>query len=153
LSWKEALKRTAEEAEKEKLITLASEFVALRYVAYIRYVTLHLESLLAFMSGGFILMVLSLSSYPFLPQHLIGWTIGVMFGILGIGIVRVFAQMERDATLSRLTKNESGKLGGTFYLKLASFGALPVLTLLSAYFPTIGSFLGSLVQPAVQALH
>ena len=33
--------------------------------------------------------------------------------------------MGRDATLSRLTKTDAGKLGGAFYyLKLASFGAL-----------------------------
>jgi hypothetical protein len=151
--WKDTLKREKKDLEAQKPFILASEFVAWRYIAYIRYVTLHLENLLAFMSFGFILIVLSLSSYPFVSQRLIGWLIGVMFAILGIGIVRVYAQMDRDATLSRITKTESGKLGGAFYLKLASFGALPILALLSAYFPTIGSFLGSLVQPAVQALH
>ena len=151
--WKDALKRKKKDLAEYKPFVLASEFVAWRYVAYIRYVTLHLENLLAFMSAGFVLIVLSLSSYPFVSQHMIGWVIGIMFAILGTGIIRVFAQMDRDATLSRLTKTESGKLGGAFYLKLASFGALPALTVLSAYFPTIGSFLGSLVQPAVQALH
>jgi hypothetical protein len=151
--WKDALKKTACDADEQRPYVLASEFVALRYVAYIRYVSLHLENLLAFMSGGFILMVLSLSSYPFLSPHLIGWMFGIMFVILGVGVFRVFAQMDRDATLSRLTKTDAGKLGGAFYVKLASFGALPALTLLSAYFPPIGNFLGSLVQPAVQALH
>jgi hypothetical protein len=151
--WKDALKREKKDLAEYKPFVLASEFVAWRYVAYIRYVTLHLENLLAFMSAGFVLIVLSLSSYPFVSQHMIGWVIGIMFAILGTGIVRVFAQMDRDATLSLLTKTESGRLGVAFYFKLASFGALPALTVLSAYFPTIGSFLGSLVQPAVQALH
>jgi hypothetical protein len=151
--WKDTVKREKKDLAEQKAFFLASEFVAWRYIAYIRYVTLHLENLLAFMSFGFVLIVLSLSSYPFVSQRLIGWLIGVMFAILGIGIVRVYAQMDRDATLRRITKTESGKLGGAFYLKLASFGALPILALLSAYFPTIGSFLGSLVQPAVQALH
>jgi hypothetical protein len=37
-------------------------------------------------------------------------------------------------------------------MNLLSYGALPVLTVLAAQFPTIGSFLFSWVQPLLQAL-
>jgi hypothetical protein len=37
-------------------------------------------------------------------------------------------------------------------LNLLSYGALPVLTVLAAQFPTIGSFLFSWVQPVLQTM-
>jgi hypothetical protein len=37
-------------------------------------------------------------------------------------------------------------------MNLISYGALPVLTVLAAQFPAIGSFLFSWVQPLLQAL-
>jgi hypothetical protein len=112
-----------------------------------------LRNLLGFVSTAFVLAVLSLSSYPFLSQHLIGWTIGAIFVILGLRIIQVFAQMDRDSIISRITDTQAGKVGKEFYVRLATVGALPALTLLSAYFPPIGRFLAGLTQPALDALH
>jgi len=54
--------------------------------------------------------------------------------------------------LSRLNRTAPGKIGKDFYMNLLSYGALPVLTVLAAQFPAIGSFLFSWVQPLLQAL-
>ena len=68
-------------------------------------------------------------------------------------IIGVFAQMDRDSVISRITDTEAGKVGKEFYLRLAAVGALPALTVVSAYFPPIGRFLAGLTQPALDALH
>jgi hypothetical protein len=71
---------------------------------------------------------------------------------MGIAVVFVLASSERDPVLSRLNGTAPGKVGKDFYMNLISYGALPVLTVLAAQFPAIGSFLFSWVQPLLQAL-
>jgi hypothetical protein len=134
-------------------ILLAEEFVALRFMAMIRYVSLQLRNLLSFIMVDFILSVFALRSYPFLAGRAIGWTLTLIFAALGTGVVVVFAQMSKDAILSRIANTEPGKLGGDFYFRIISFGALPVLTLLASQFPSIGRFLFSWVQPGIEAFH
>jgi hypothetical protein len=134
-------------------IELAEEFVALRFIALIRYVGLQLRNLVTFISAAFILSIISLRSYPFLGHRTIGWGLSVIFVVLGAGIVAVFSQMDKDAILSRITDTEPGKLDKEFYLRLISVGALPLLAVLGSQFPQIGKFLFSWVQPAVEALH
>jgi hypothetical protein len=138
---------------EDQAIVIAEEFVALRFVAYFRYVGLQLRNLLSFISAGFVLSVISLRSYPFLGSRTIGWALSLLFFVLGTPIVVAFAQMDRDAVLSRLSDTEPGKLDRAFYLRLVSYGALPLLTVLASQFPTIGRFLFSWLQPAVEALH
>jgi hypothetical protein len=64
-----------------------------------------------------------------------------------------FAQMDRDAILSRLSGTEPGKLDRDFYYRVVSYGALPLLALLASQFPSIGRFLFSWLQPGLNALH
>jgi len=64
-----------------------------------------------------------------------------------------FAQMDKDAILSRLSDTDPGKLARALYMRLLSYGALKLLTVLGSQFPAIGSFLFSWVQPAIETLH
>jgi hypothetical protein len=59
----------------------------------------------------------------------------------------VFAQMDRDAILSRITKTDPDKLGTTFYLRVAQFGALPIIMLLASQFPSLNRYIFSWLQP------
>ncbi len=131
---------------------LASECFSLPYVFYIRFTLLQLKNLLFFVTAGFVLAVLSINSYPFQSHHLLGWTMGVILGVLGTGVAMVFAQMDRDAILSRITDTQPGKIEKSFAIKMLSYGALPVLTLVSAQFPSVSRFLFSWIQPAIEAL-
>ncbi|MBZ5678506.1 MAG: hypothetical protein LAO24_00210 [Acidobacteriia bacterium] len=133
-------------------IVLAEEFVAIRFVAFIRYVSLQSINLLWFLSIAFILTVASLRSYPFLAHRAIGWTLTLAFVVLGFWIVLIFSQMERDAILSRLSNTEPGTLSRDFYVRVLSYGALPLLTVLASQFPSIGRFLFSWVQPGLEAM-
>ena len=138
---------------EERADKLAAEVVALRYLAFIRYTMLHLRNLLSFQTTTFILVAVALNSYCFQALNLIRWSITMVFLALAGAVVYVFVQMDRDAILSRLSATQADKLGGQFFLRMISIGALPLLTVISSQFPTVGRFLFSWLQPALGALH
>jgi hypothetical protein len=130
----------------------AERFVCLVYLNFILSVMLRLRMLVFTIGGMFVLIVLSLHSYPFEPQFAIhSLMIALLIIILGF-VAFVYAQMHRDATLSRITDTKPGELGIDFWLRLAGFAALPLLSLLAAQFPEISSSLFSWLQPAVNAM-
>lgn len=132
---------------------LAAEAVAIRYVAFIRYVMLHLKNQLSFMTVGFILLAISLNCYSFQGEGYFRWWLAAIFLVLSSTSILVFMEMAHDATLSNLTDSKAGKLDPSFYFKVVSAGALPLLTLVSSQFPDIGRVLFSWLQPALSALH
>jgi hypothetical protein len=131
----------------------AEEFVVLRYLHYIRYAMLQLRNLLTLMSGGFILTTLSLNSYAFQSDQLIRGMVTMAFAVLGVGIISVFIQMDRDAILSRITNTKAGQVGTGFYVRVITLGGLPLLSVLASHFPTICRFLLSWVRPAMESMH
>jgi hypothetical protein len=137
----------------ETLAVVAEEFIALRFVSFLRYIGVQLRNLISFVVAGFIVCVASVRSYPFLAHHSIGWALTLTFLALGIPVVIAFAQMDKDAVLSRLSDTNPGKLDWAFYSRLISYGALPLLTVLASQFPAIGHFLFSWVQPAIDTFH
>lgn len=154
----DSVRRELDSAKKKKLtaseslLVLEEEFVAFRYLMFIRYVFRHLRNLLMFVIVGFIFSVISLHSYPFLGLRWIGVVCWVVLVTLGTGVGMVFAQMDRDAILSRLTETKANEVGLNFFLRMLQFGALPLLTLLTTQFPAVGRLLSSWLQPALQAL-
>lgn len=132
---------------------LAAEFLALRVVAYIRYVMLHLRNQLSFLTGGFVFLALALNSYPFGGEAFLHWWLVGAFLAFGSITVVVFLEMERDPTLSRLTDTRTDQIDTAFYGKLISAGALPCLAILSMLFPSIGRGLFAWVEPTISALH
>jgi hypothetical protein len=129
-----------------------SELFTLRYVTFIQATCRQIENLLVFLPIGFVLTLISLNSYPFQSGHVLGWFMASLLIAIGIPVAFMLAGAERDEILSRLNGTTPGKIGKNFYMNLLSYGALPVLTVLAAQFPSIGSFLFSWVQPVLQAL-
>jgi hypothetical protein len=137
---------------EEEHIRLAEEFLAIRYVSVIRAVLVNLRYTMIFVSVAFVLAILAWNSYPFRPQRWIDWMFTAVLAILGSGIIWVFAQMYRDPTLSRITDTSTNELGKEFYLRLVSFGAVPVLTWLASQFPVIGNTLFHLLKPGLEIM-
>jgi len=150
---KDALKKTKKEVSRDKVNLLFQEFVAMRFLAYIRYVMLQLRNLMTFIGFGFVLLVLALGSYPFQSPHVIAVFLGLLLIGLGGPVVWAFMEMGRDATLSRITNTKAGSLDMEFYLRTASFVALPLLALVASHFPSAGQYISSWIQPALKALH
>jgi hypothetical protein len=129
----------------------AEEFVAIRFAAVIQYVNLHMKNLLEFVAAGLILAIASLMSYPFEPHHFIMTAISTCFFVMSGVFLFALIQMNRNAIISYLSGTKPGQIDGNL-LHVASFGALPLVTVLSAQFPTIGGFLFAWVKPALEAI-
>jgi hypothetical protein len=131
---------------------LSQSFVALHYSAFALYGVRQIQNLLWFLSLGFVLLTISMTSYSYQSPRLIGRFLFVLFAVLSYVSWRSMAEMERNTILSRIAGSTEGKLNKGFYLKLISYGALPVLGILASQFPAISKFLFSWVQPALEAL-
>jgi hypothetical protein len=135
-----------------KLVVLGEELIALRLLVFVRYVIRQLRNFVGFIIAGFIVSILSLHAYPFQATRWIGITTVIVFVIIGAGIVFVFAEMDKDAILSRITDTQANHVGKTFFVRLATFGALPLLTVLASQFPSIGQMISTWLQPAIDAV-
>lgn len=153
---RECLQKTEESSSRgessESSIQAAEEFLAIRYVSLIRAVLVNLRYLITFISTAFALGIIAWNSYPFEPHQLINWIFTILLAFLGSGVVWVFAQMHRDSILSRITDKKPNELGLDFYLRILSFGAVPVLTWLAYNIPTIGGPLFQLLKPGVEVM-
>jgi cytosine/uracil/thiamine/allantoin permease len=77
--------------------------------------------------ASFVLAIVAWNSYPFEPRQLINWLFTLLLVVFCVVMIWVFAQMHRDPILSRITDKKPNELGWDFYLRVASFGAVPVL--------------------------
>jgi hypothetical protein len=137
---------------RQSFIHLAEELIVIRYVALIRAVLVNIRYLMLFVSAAFVLAIIAWNSYPLQPHRLIDWCFTLLFMSIGVGFVTVFAQMHRNPILSRITDTTPNKLGSAFYIRIAAFGAVPVLTWLAYQFPQIGGSLFRLLQPGLQVM-
>jgi hypothetical protein len=133
-------------------IHLAEELIVVRYVALMRAVLVNMHYLMIFVSAAFVLAIIAWNSYPFQPQRLIDWCFTLLLISIGAGFIWVFAQMHRNPILSRITDTKPNELGRDFYLRIATFGAVPVLTWLAYQFPEIGGNLFRIIQPGLQVM-
>jgi hypothetical protein len=141
-----------EEWKKDPLPIAADEFLALRFVTFIAYALRIMRGFLQFVTCAFVLLVVALAVYPFEGRRHIEAAILFIFLAAGTAVAVVFAQMDRDPLLSRLSETKPNALGLNFLYRLVSFGALPVLTLLASMAPGVGDFLQTWLQPALQSL-
>ena len=133
-------------------VSAAEEFFLLPYLGFIQNIlgrirTIVLGSLFLFIASTF-----AVSSYPFDPLPVLGGMFLMVFSLTGGTVIWVYAQMHRDATLSYITNTRPGELGGKFWIQLVTFGAGPLLGLLTTLFPSITDFLSSWILPSAQAL-
>jgi hypothetical protein len=131
---------------------MAEEYVALVYVNFLVSVLLRIRTLVISAGGMYVFLVLSMNTYPFEPHPALQTLAVVLLVIMGAAVGYVYAEMHREAILSRLTSTLPGELGIDFWIKFASAAAIPVFSLLAAQFPGINQFLFSWLEPALQAM-
>jgi hypothetical protein len=153
----EVEKTAAQDGDEKKckqpsLIALAEELLVVRYIALIRAVLVNVRYLMVFVAAVFVLSLVAWNSYPFQPHAFIDWCFTLLLGITSTGFIVVFAQMHRNAILSRITDTKANELGWDFYLRLITFGGIPVLTWLAYQFPQIGGSLYKILQPGLQVV-
>jgi hypothetical protein len=148
--------RTEGHAEKAcnepTLLALAEELLVVRYISLIRTVLVNIRYLMVFVAAAFVLTLVAWNSYPFHPHAFIDWCFTILLGIISTGFIILFAQMHRNAILSRITDTKPNELGWEFYLRIITFGGIPVLTWLAYQFPQIGGTLYRILQPGLQVV-
>jgi len=135
--------------DPQKLVDLAQTFVALHYSQFLLYGVRQIQNLLWFPSIGSVLLMFSMSSYNFQAPQSIGRFLLVLFVAITLILGTCMVQIQRDPVLSRIAGTN---WNATFYLKLARYGALPIIGLLASLFPSISNFLFSWMEPALEAL-
>ena len=130
----------------------AEEFVCLNYLGFIQNVLGRLRTMTLTIMLLLIVSTVAMSTYPFDPQQVLSAVLIVLFVIVGVVIVKVYAEMHRDATLSHVTNTKPGELGTEFWFKIVGFGFAPLIGLLARIFPGVTDFIFSWLQPGIASL-
>lgn len=130
----------------------AEEFVCLNYLGFIQNVLGRLRTMAITIMVLFLASTVAMSTYPFDPRQALSAVLIALFLIVGVVIVKVYADMHRDATLSHVTNTKPGELGPEFWFKIVGFGFAPLVGLLTRVFPGITDFVFSWLQPGIASL-
>ncbi|MGO9518419.1 MAG: hypothetical protein ACLPND_15375 [Candidatus Korobacteraceae bacterium] len=133
-------------------VSAAEEFFALPCLGFIQNILGRIRTMTLGMLFLFVATTLSVACYPFDPRPVLSGMFLAVFAVISAIVIFVYAEMHRDATLSHITNTNPGELGTDFWVKLITFGAWPVMGLLTALFPQITTFVTSWLQPGVQAI-
>ncbi len=139
-------------ADLPPYLSAAEEFFLLPYMGFIRNILGRVRTLGLAVVTLFIAVTLCVSSYPFDPLPVIGTVFLMLFALVGVVMIVTYAEMMRDATLSRMASTNPGELGWSFWVKMIGLGAGPLLALLTTLFPSMADFIVSFLQPGAQAI-
>ena len=134
------------------MVACVERFVCLFYLAFILVILQRIQTLVVSIAGIFIFVLASLGSYSFEPHLRLRSLMIFLFFLILVVVGFVYAQMFKNATLSRITKTNPNELGMEFWIRMGTFVLLPLLGLLAAQFPEINNVLFSWLEPAMQSL-
>jgi hypothetical protein len=137
---------------EDKHIQNAEEFVCLNYLGFIQNILGRLRTMALTIMLLLIVCTVATSTYPFDPQQALSAVLIVLFVIVGVVIVKVYADMHRDSTLSHVTNTKPGELGSEFWFKIAGLGFAPLIALVTKIFPGVSDFVFSWLQPGISSL-
>ncbi len=123
-------------------------FLATRVVHYCWIMLVEFRNWLIFTAAGLFLMLMAVSSYPFINEDALlrfSW-VALLAGISLA--VTLMVQINRDKVLSLLSGGTPGKIDWNweFMSRLLIYGVLPILALLGIQFPATLSGLSHLIQ-------
>jgi hypothetical protein len=127
-------------------------FVCLVYLNFLLVTLSRMRTLILTTAGMYVFLLLATTVYPLEPKLTLRPLLILLLLFVVAVVGSVYAQMHRDPTLSRLTDTKPGELGGDFWVRILSFSAVPLLSLILAQFPDVTNFVFSWLQPAMQAL-
>jgi hypothetical protein len=135
-----------------ELIRNAEELVCLTYLGFAQNLLGRIRTIVLGGVSLFLAVTLAVSNYPFDPRPLLSGALLSLFVVFGGVVTFTYADMHRDATLSRVTNTNPGELGSEFWFKLLGYGAAPLLGLITQIFPEWSGFLFSWLQPGLSSL-
>jgi len=148
-----ALSKDGEEVRKDLGYRACEQFVCLVYVNFLMAMITRIRTLIVAIGGMYVLILIGANQYPFEPKAPLQLLLIVLLVFIVGVVATVFAQIHRDNTLSHLTHTEPGELGTDFWIRMASFVALPLFTLFTSQFPSVSRFFYSWIRPAIEGLN
>jgi len=130
----------------------AGDFLAAHVAMVVAWVVSHLRIATASMVAGALLLLSAPSVYPFQPKRLftiVTWPL--FFGVIALAL-GIYAQIERDTVVSRVTGTDPGRLtlDAGFLLHAFTLGVVPVLVFLAVEFPVLNQWAGSWLDPVLR---
>ena len=132
---------------------MAEELLALRIVYLVSQFAAPLRSMSAQLIYGPILLLLAVAWYPFHPQRLMAIMIWLFIAGGVLATLIVLLQIERSDFVSRVSRTAPNALrvDQTLLTNLLPY-AVPVVGFLLTAFPSLGYWLGSLLEPIGRAV-
>jgi hypothetical protein len=143
---------SGDESPEERYDRFCADFLALHCSRYVAYCMEHIQRIASCISVSFLLLLVFFNSYSPQSPQMVARFLAVLFLAIGYVIVRVFAEMERNPFLSRMSRTKPGELNRGFWVQLLTLGGLPLLGVLAHLFPAISQFLFRWIAPGVQAM-
>jgi hypothetical protein len=112
-------------------------FLITHLVVFLEHVFAHLQNLVALVTIGLLLVLITVNTYPFQPREplrLFSW-VGILTSVAVT--IYVFVKISRDTTLSRLAGTTPGRLNVTrdFVTRVMFHGVIPLIVMLGVQFP------------------
>ena len=130
-----------------------TEYVALRAIAYIRYVFAEIRNSLLAFTVGILFLLAGLASFHFQPIRSVYIVLWSVIGVVAILTIAIFIQMDRDTVLSRIggtTPGEVNPIKSGLLMRIAAFVLPPVAALIVTQFPRLGQPLSSWLNPLIR---
>ncbi|MDQ5872884.1 MAG: hypothetical protein M3547_11855 [Acidobacteriota bacterium] len=143
----------SKDAKVLELRTEMTEFLALRSIAYIRYVFAEIRNSLLAFTFGILFLLAGLASFHFQPLRSVFVVLWAVIVLIVVWTVAIFVQMDRDSILSSISGTKPGELNplkSGFLLRVLTFAVPPVLALVLTQFPQVGQPLLSWLAPLMR---
>jgi hypothetical protein len=134
-------------------LRLVEDFVAMQTVTYVSQFIVQLRNMVGFLTISALLVLLTVTSYPFQPQGLL-----LVFAVslalaVAAAIVVLQVQMDRDELISRINGTTPHHINLDLeFLKYAATYVLPVILVVVTQLPGVGEFLSGLLDPFSRVL-
>ncbi len=128
-------------------------YLALRFVALIRYTLLNIRNLYTFVVYGFACLVVCVATYPFEGKSNLSALLTTVFVFILISVGLMFVQIQKDSILSLIEGSGVGEVSyGELFKHLVSIGGVPALIVLATQFPSIADMVLSWAKPGLDLM-
>jgi hypothetical protein len=131
----------------------AEDLLALELVHFVSECMIHLKNLTVFLTFSPLLLLIAAASYPFQPGQFLVTSLWVLLCVVGVSIVLVYVQMERNEVLSRVSKTSPDRItfNWTFVTQIMAVG-VPLVASALARFPFFSDTFNQWLDPIFRVM-
>ena len=117
------------------------DYLALRAIAYVRYVFAEIHNSLLAFTVGILFLLAGLASFHFQPIRSVYVVLWSVIGVIAVWTVLIFIEMDRNTVMSKIGGTNPGELNpikSGLFLRIGAFVVPPVVGLIVTQFPQYG---------------